>query len=488
VSGGTARRGLPRAALPLLAAVLLPTAALDGLALTRLGEGRGHVAAFVALALGAAIAHLFVVVTGRNQSYHTSIAFLLPAALLLPWPLLVLVPIVQHVPEWVRERYPWYIQAFNIGNYTLDVLAAWVVFRAVHGDGGGLGGRFALAGLLAAIAFVVVNHGLLAAMLRVARGHGLRQTGLFTPAYLSTDLVLALLGLPVAALWHVSLWLVPAAVAPLVLIRRSLAVPVLEERVRVDPKTGLFNATHFAEELESELARSIRFGRPLAVVMGDLDLLRDINNSYGHLAGDAVLAGIADTIRSTVRSYDVPARFGGEEFVILLPETPAAEAFEIAERIRLALAARAISVETVTEPIRATISCGVAAYPADGDTTTALMHQADLAVYRAKAQGRNRVVAAASEAELVAAGHSHAIVTPSTSRGRARAGCASSGAGAQGRRSRRATPRWSGPTTCCASARRRRSRAWRRRSRRATRTPLGTGGGCRGSRSASGAS
>jgi diguanylate cyclase (GGDEF)-like protein/putative nucleotidyltransferase with HDIG domain len=135
----------------------------------------------------------------------------------------------------------------------------------------------------------------------------------------------------------------------------------------------------------------------MSIIMADLDLLRDINNTYGHLAGDAVLRGIAEVFRQQLRHYDVPARFGGEEFSILLPETPPDQAFEIADRIRRSVAARLFEVETSSEPIRATISMGVAGFPRDGSDMNELVHQADLAVYRAKLQGRNRVLDASDE-------------------------------------------------------------------------------------------
>ena len=140
---------------------------------------------------------------------------------------------------------------------------------------------------------------------------------------------------------------------------------------------------------------------PATSTMADLDLLRDINNSYGHLAGDAVLKGIAEIFRKQLRHYDIPARFGGEEFAILLPETPPEQALEIAERIRRAVADRRFEVETSSEPIRATISLGVAGFPKDGIDPNELIHQADLAVYRAKLQGRNRVQGASSEPLLL---------------------------------------------------------------------------------------
>jgi diguanylate cyclase (GGDEF)-like protein len=126
--------------------------------------------------------------------------------------------------------------------------------------------------------------------------------------------------------------------------------------------------------------------------MTDLDLLRDINNTFGHLAGDAVIRGIAGVIRGELRRYDVAARFGGEEFSVLLPSTSAAQALEIAERIRRAVEAARFEDETVTEPLSATLSIGVASYPRDALEAKGLVHAADIAVYEAKARGRNRVV------------------------------------------------------------------------------------------------
>src|SRR5215217_3077545 len=356
---------------------------------------------FLVLASCAAIAQLFVVRTPRDQSYHTTIVFLIPAAMLLPPELVALMGVVQHIPEWLKVRYPWYIQGFNIANYTLNGLAAWGAVQIVESWNLNPDVTFALAGLAASVVFVTLNHVLLATMLHFARGHSLRETGLFSGDSLSTDFVLAALGVAFASLWRWNPYLLPTAVAPLLLIHRSLSVPALQEEARVDPKTGLFNARHFATELREELARAQRFRRPMAVIMADLDLLRDINNSYGHLAGDAVLKGIADIFRTELRPYDVAARFGGEEFAILLPETTPETALEIAERIRRAVAEHLFEVETSSEPIRATISLGVAGYPKDGADPNELIHQADLAVYRAKLQGRNRVLGASSEPLLM---------------------------------------------------------------------------------------
>jgi diguanylate cyclase (GGDEF)-like protein/putative nucleotidyltransferase with HDIG domain len=380
----------------------------------RLGHQRTGWFAFVVLAAGAAVAQLFVVVTprrGQNSegtlSYHTTGVFLLPAALLLAPQLAAIIPIVQHVPEWLRKRQPWYIGSFNIFNYTLTILAALGVNRLILDRGGAISSvelRTALAALAACCVFVFVNHTVLATMFRLGRGISISESGLFTGGSLSAELVLAALGVGLATFWHSNPWLIPIALAPLVLINRSLSVPALEMEARVDPKTGLFNARHFAAELAAELTRAERLGRPLSVMMADLDLLRDINNNYGHLAGDAVLRGIADVFRRELRQYDIPARFGGEEFSILLPETPLETALEIADRIRRSVAASAFEVETSSEPIKATVSIGVASYPGDAPGANELIHQADLAVYRAKLQGRNRVFGASAESRLLALG------------------------------------------------------------------------------------
>src|SRR5918912_1138793 len=373
--------------------------------LTHLEASGDQWAAFVVFSSCAAVAQLFTVQTPRNHGFQTTNVFLIPAVLLLPAPLVALIAIVQHIPEWLNSRKAWYVQSFNIANYTLDALAAYAVAQAIEHSGlvGSAHARDALAGAAAALTFVLLNHVLLAVMLNLARSYSLRETELFTFDGLSTELILAGLGVGVATFWRLNPWLIPFGLAPLVLIHRSLAVPQLQAEARVDPKTGLFNARHFGTALAEELGRAERFERPLSLIMIDLDLLRDINNSYGHLAGDAVLKGIAEVFRAQLRHYDVPARFGGEEFSILLPETPPEQALEIAERIRRAVAERAYDVETSSEPIRATVSIGVAGYPKDGTDANELIHQADLAVYRAKLQGRNRVLGASSEPLLMPA-------------------------------------------------------------------------------------
>jgi diguanylate cyclase (GGDEF)-like protein len=131
----------------------------------------------------------------------------------------------------------------------------------------------------------------------------------------------------VAILHQLNSWLIVTALTPLYLIYRALSVPKLKQQANTDSKTGLWNAEYFIHALDVELMRSTRYRRPLSVIMADIDLLRNINNTYGHLGGDAVLIGVAKILTEHFREYDIICRFGGEEFAILLPETSPGSAY-----------------------------------------------------------------------------------------------------------------------------------------------------------------
>jgi hypothetical protein len=222
--GKATRPGLPGPARLYLVAVGLAVAVaaafLPNTSATPEAHGLGT---FAVLATCAAVAQLFVVRIGGNQLYHVAIAFVVAAALLLPPALVALMCVVQHVPDWIKERYPWYIQTFNIGNFTLNALAAWGTARLiVNLDAGSVQTRWALAGLGACSVFVAMNHLLLATMLRLARGLGFRRSGLFEVRGLLVDVGLACLGLALAAFWGSNSVLIVATLAPLVLVQRSL--------------------------------------------------------------------------------------------------------------------------------------------------------------------------------------------------------------------------------------------------------------------------
>jgi diguanylate cyclase (GGDEF)-like protein/putative nucleotidyltransferase with HDIG domain len=147
--------------------------------------------------------------------------------------------------------------------------------------------------------------------------------------------------------------------------------------------------------LGKELDRARRFDRPFSLLFFDVDHFKHVNDTYGHGVGDAVLRQIGERARSLSRGGDTLGRFGGEEFVLLLPEANANEASAVAERIRAAIAARPMATEEVAEGILVSVSIGVATYLADGDEGKALLSQADEAMYLSKRLGRNQVRTAA---------------------------------------------------------------------------------------------
>ena len=160
----------------------------------------------------------------------------------------------------------------------------------------------------------------------------------------------------------------------------------------VDALTGLYNRSYFFAALEREIARGDRSGRAFCLVMLDLDDLKAVNDRFGHVAGDQVLRGVADIVRGGVRKIDTAARYGGDEFVALLPETDPTGGWVVAEKIRQTVAEQGLSVDPGP-----TVSVGVVSYPADGRTADALLVSADRAMYASKRSGKNKVARATAE-------------------------------------------------------------------------------------------
>jgi diguanylate cyclase (GGDEF)-like protein len=165
-----------------------------------------------------------------------------------------------------------------------------------------------------------------------------------------------------------------------------------EQSIR-DSLTGAYNHRHFQDVLQRELGRAERVGRPLAVLMLDIDDFKSINDRFGHPVGDAILQGIVAEIRNEVRGdMDLLARYGGDEFAVVLPETPLEEAVLVAERVRRRIDERLFRMPDSQQILRATVSIGLAAYPDDAAEKKALVELADAALYRAKRGGKNAVV------------------------------------------------------------------------------------------------
>jgi diguanylate cyclase (GGDEF)-like protein len=178
------------------------------------------------------------------------------------------------------------------------------------------------------------------------------------------------------------------------LLQRSFRHTQLLNEARADAKTGLLNAATWEREASAEVARAVRTRAPLAVALLDLDRFKQINDTHGHLLGDEVLRQIATTMTEVLRDYDLAGRFGGEEFVMLLPQTRAVDALRIAERVRAHISQLPIYASGApgAERVPVTVSIGVAALDAGSRRElTELLAAADAALYRAKASGRDQV-------------------------------------------------------------------------------------------------
>lgn len=172
--------------------------------------------------------------------------------------------------------------------------------------------------------------------------------------------------------------------------RNEILIRELESQASRDSLTGLVNRRYFLAEANKKLQAAQRSPQVLALMIIDLDHFKQVNDQYGHLAGDEVLVAVVDALSRHLRTGDCLGRLGGEEFALLLPETTQAEAMETAERLRQATAALHLDIQG--HPVQPTVSIGIALLQKEEHSLSSLMHRADLAMYAAKTHGRNRVV------------------------------------------------------------------------------------------------
>jgi diguanylate cyclase (GGDEF)-like protein len=298
---------------------------------------------------------------------------------------------IAYIAEFIWHKQPWFISIFNIASFAITLLLAEKTITLLSGDAH-TWNWISMLGILAGLAvFTSVNHLLIGVVIWLARGENLQKSGVLSRLTLSLDFSMIGLGAAGALMWSINPIAVVFVITPLYVIYVTMRVPALEQRAKIDIKTGLLNLEHFNLALEKEWELSNRFNRPITVVMADLDLLRDVNNTYGHLAGDAVLIGVASVLKDAVGDFDVVARFGGEEFALLMSNTSLEQALVRVEMLRRKIEMAEFDVNTAPNPIKVTMSFGVAMRDDKKTTARELVHAADLAVNHAKIVGRNSV-------------------------------------------------------------------------------------------------
>src|SRR6266851_4019241 len=328
------------------------------------------------LAVCAAAAHHFPIRSADNSAvFAMTNVLLIAGALILPPGLVGLLPVLALTTQSLLRRHVagesvrW---LFNTAQTTLAALAAaslveWAGGRSLHDP------RSLALGLVAGALFVMAQATLVGIVIALNSRIPLAQAATFSRPALLGEGTKAVLAVAVASLWL-------ADPALLLLVPLLLALAHLAE---IDPKTGLYNARHFEQALEEELAHSRRLNRPLALLFADLDHFKRINDRHGHDTGDRVLRVVATLLRAQLRKGDMVARFGGEEFVILLPGTDAEQALYLAERLRFVLQDHPFELTEGGE-LHCTMSVGVALCPEDGTDAPTLLRRADAAMYRAK--------------------------------------------------------------------------------------------------------
>src|SRR3984957_3562936 len=243
--------------------------------------------------------------------------------------------------------------------------------------------------VVCAVAFIVLNTCLVAIAAWLADPDARLADMLWDRERMLLDLPDTCVGILVTIACALSAILLVVALPPVILLQRSLLHSQLKAQARTDPKTGVLNAGAWQGEAALAIARAQRRREPLAVLLADVDHFKKVNDTHGHLTGDAVLRTLAAEMRQQVRESDLVGRFGGEEFVILLPGTTADEAYLVAERIRRGVGV--VRVLTKDMIVGATVSIGVAVLGRHGDDLYELLDSADKAMYEAKRAGRDRV-------------------------------------------------------------------------------------------------
>jgi diguanylate cyclase (GGDEF)-like protein len=340
----------------------------------------------------------------RKPHTHPQDVWFFAALLVLPPPLVAAVIVISYGYAWARVyqgRPPAHRKVFNAATVILACWAAGLVLtNAGHATRvapliTGLDGPKGL-GLLvtAALLYFVCNYGLVVVVVILTNP---QQPGRAALGNLTDVLIISGavgLGTALALVMTTRPWLMPILVCTALGLHVGLLLPQFQTASRTDAKTGLATGVAWHEQAEHEVTRAHVTGDTLGVLMVDLDHFKHVNDRYGHLAGDQVLKAVAAALQRDLRNYDLVGRFGGEEFVVLIPGATPDSVYSTAERVRLSISLLRVTAVTLTDGEitipNVTASVGAAVYPGTASDLSGLLQAADAAVYAAKNTGRNK--------------------------------------------------------------------------------------------------
>jgi diguanylate cyclase (GGDEF)-like protein len=329
------------------------------------------------------------------------------AVVLLPIPLALAVAALGYVLMWIyahanadtRPRLHRYVYTF--GTIVISCFAASAAVRAFGVDGRAAGAGSTVAALAVVIAvYFCVNTGLVASAMGLASGSW-RPSDLLG-SWVENGLDVATLGLGAVTALSVlyAPWAAVLVLPAVFLLQHQALLRQLVEAATTDVKTDLLNAAAWRQVAEREVRRASQRDGSAAIFVLDMDHFKHINDQHGHLTGDVALKSVAAVLSDELRGYDAVGRFGGEEFVAVLPDTDRAGAEHAAERLRRRIESLAIAVPGDDTPLAVTASIGVALCPEHGASVDDVLSAADDAMYDAKRAGRNSVRMAPAAAWL----------------------------------------------------------------------------------------
>jgi diguanylate cyclase (GGDEF)-like protein len=331
--------------------------------------------------------------------------WVLPIAILLPPVYAMVAPIpLLWLTQRTVHRGVVYRRVFTAGAMGLAYGAASVLFHmfpvSFAGSSTGTGAHaltWALAVCVCELAGWLIHHILILIAIKLTDPTATLMALALNQESLQADFAQVDLGIVVTMVVAANPFLAIFGVPTVLLARRFMMHAPLLAKSRMDSKTGLLNSSTWETEAEAEIARAVRTRSPVTVALIDIDHFKAVNDTHGHLVGDIALKAVAAALRAHLRSYDLAGRFGGEEFVVLLPQTTESDALAIAERLRTHIASTPIPIEDDAGTcVRLTVSVGIAALDGTARELTDLLAAADSALYYAKDNGRNKTHAMAA--------------------------------------------------------------------------------------------